>query len=193
MTNTISQYYVAPCPPEANGAAGPVIKSIQQVGISMSSSETEKTADIDEVDPANTVAYLLGWNLPQGPICGVFTRISLINGTTVKAERPSTGGYSHPTTRICVVEFEKGIKSIQQEVVEIPAGSRSCHHAIDEIDITKTILFPGGWTCGSGGFLNVSQGFFPYIWISNSTTIYVYRLGASDIKEFVGVTAVELE
>ncbi|GAH70871.1 unnamed protein product, partial [marine sediment metagenome] len=157
-------------------------------------SETEKTETINEVDVTKSVCYLLGIEPYSGTIDNTFSRVSLVNATTVKAERCATNGMPFPHTLLCVLEFSSGIASVQQGVADIVGSPMFVDVTIDAVDIAKALLFYGGWSYGTDTVLTQVSAFIPRIELSNSETVRASRGSNSTTKHtYVGFTVLEFE
>ncbi|GAH74769.1 unnamed protein product, partial [marine sediment metagenome] len=153
---------------------------------------TEKTETITQVDLTKSVCYFLGMNPSSGTMDDQFSRVSLVNSTTVKAERDAHNSKAHPHTMLCVLEFSSGIASVQQGVSDLAGNEGVKDVTIDEVDITKAILFYGGWSFDTGYDLMEADHYWPHIYLRNSTTVRAIRSAdAPSQHTYVGFTVLE--
>jgi hypothetical protein len=169
------------------GGYGLGIESIQHGTISLGTSDTTGTTTITEVDTSKSAVIFLGSSGPTDGDCPAgraFCRVTLTNGTTVTGSREYSG--AERTIAFIVVEFSGDGIAAQAGTITIDDTTGTT--TITEVDTSKTILLPGGWTYNSNVALRSYM--IPRIALTNSTTVTGIRERSTG-EVVAGFTAVE--
>ena len=145
------------------------LKSIQYGSITIPADATSATATITDVNTANCILFPLGLTVQEIDMQYSCTRIVLTNATTVTAIR----GYKYtgitPIVNFVVVEFDTGIKSMQQSTITLNAPATSATATITAVNTAKCILSLLGFTNTSGAL--ISYDHIIQLSLTNSTTV----------------------
>ncbi|MBA7708741.1 hypothetical protein ES703_117645 [subsurface metagenome] len=149
--------------------AGAILNSIQYGSITISDTDITNTATINSVDSPKSVAFFLGcYGTSYDAACDL-AGLYLLNSTTVLATRNAGVPGQSMTINFCVIEFSDGIASLQLVFIYLPDGSSQEDQSINEVDISKSLLFFGGLTTDAEDISWVE--IFPRIILLNSTTV----------------------
>ena len=127
---------------------------------------------ITSVDLTKTIIFSLGQYAQNGTWTIGASRLALTNATTITATRISTSSL-YVNHYFMVVEFSKGVKSVQKGTIIIIPTKTSNTATIDTIDTTKSILSHLGISCN----LDTGPSFdsIPHLILTNATTITARR------------------
>ncbi len=149
--------------------SGAILNSIQYGSITISDTDLSNTATINSVDTSKSVSFFLGCYGTTVEACSDLAGLYLSNSTTVLAERYSGAASESMTINFCVIEFSDGIASLQTFTLYLPDSSSQEDKSINEVDISKALLFFCGLTTSAPDISWVE--IFPRIILLNSTTV----------------------
>jgi len=159
-----------------SAGGGLVIGSIQRGVITIPAPDTSTTVAISEVDLSKAVISVVGHG---GAVSGS-TRVprcllSFTDSTHIKADRYGNPGF---TTWVGyeVIEFSSGIASLQYKTITIGSADTTETTAIDEVDLSKTVLYYAGGH-GTHGRAERWQG---RVTLDDSTTLRATCAGTWD-------------
>jgi hypothetical protein len=168
-----------------------VIRSIQQVSISLASGVTSNTASISSVTPGNCMLIFQGNTANIGTVTrpdSASPRVELTNSTTVTATR----GASHSdtcTAKAVVVEFASGamVSATQAGTISLN-GVTSNTATIAPVSANAFVLFLGVTSATTNiHFGAVASG----VRLTNSTTVTAFT-GAASANLTIGYMVVDL-
>lgn len=123
------------------------IKSIQTGVISIANASASNTATVTSVDTANTVAMHLGAShaSADATIQDAVAYLVITNATTLTVTRASTTNAT--VVSYATEELNPGLlKSLQTGLITV-SGSATQTATITSVDITRTSLIWGGYSC----------------------------------------------
>jgi hypothetical protein len=182
LTGTVLEATYTPTP----------IKSIQYGSIAMTAGTGSNTATITSVDTTAT-AVTFGGNdcndtastQAQG---SCFSRLTLTNATTITATRDASASVAASVQYIAVEYLAQFIRSRQEGVITLTAGSGTA--TITAVTVAKTALINNGVTTAS---TNTSQGNVGMAKLTLTNTTTVTCSSVNSITPKCGYTALEFK
>ena len=171
---------------EFYGRGGAQVKSIQEGTVTIpNGGGTFATAAITFVDTDNALLIHTGMEGGSNDLRRDMTRVALTNSTTVTAYRGDNSA-GDTIAGFMVVEFETGIKNIQDGVIVLTSGNATGDATLSSFDEDNSLLFELGQEADTDDTAND----FCRIYVVNSTTIRAER-GATGNDPSIGYILVE--
>lgn len=147
------------------------IQSIQYGLVSLAGAATNHT-HINQIDTNNSILFSLGQNGDASPGNTGAARLVLTDSTTITATRNTTAA-ALLNVGFMVVEFAKGVKSVQQGAVTIANAAYSGTAAINAVVIANSVLSLLGFSSTDTNAVGFAS--LPMITLTNTTTITAER------------------
>ena len=159
-----------------NIGATSFIESIQTVQLSMDTTQTDATENIDSVKIGNTLLLLSGWTSDKGQSWGSYPYVTLTSATQVSAHRANTNAGDNVIVNAIVIEFKEGVvKSNQSGYLEFYTGDSEKNYSLAvPVNENKSI-------CVCRGILNnnsnddLGDTWFRVELANNGTTLHMIR------------------
>jgi len=158
---------------EAPDVATTFIKSVQVVVGTIPDGENYIDVEISSVDHLKTVPFLLGVGCANDDPRNFSCYITFLDSTHLRLVRYSGSKVGDLTVSVMFWELEPDfIVSMQSLSVFYVSGDTTVTKNIDEVDISKSIIFPRGSLVNNDVAANVYNWYADFL---NSTTIRIRR------------------
>jgi hypothetical protein len=175
-----------------------MIKSIQQVTVTIPNGTLSATATITAIIPGNTLLVYQGQDSPEPAYLLCSAAIgSIQDATHIVATRPTACGNGASNWNGVVVEFLGNfVKSQGCGNISIANAATSGAATITSVNTAKTIVEQTGMNLNPGSSADVPTEYLSALTLSNATTISASRQSASNtntVNESVGYCYLEAQ